>query len=949
VILVKAIELLSPVVKKLIEERGFSSLTPPQEKAIPLILSGYNVLIVAPTGTGKTEAAIIPLLDLMLKEKSVKGVKLIYVTPLRALNRDILERIKWWFLKLDFKVAVRHGDTPVSERRLHVISLPDVLVTTPESLQLLFLGRRLREIIRNVRWVIIDEVHEIASSKRGSQLSILLEKLKRHVQGREIQIIGLSATVGNPEEVARFLAGSSKPCKVVYVPVAKRISINVKCPRPIPRDYALASKLGDSPEILARIRVIRELLENNRAVIIFTNTRPTAEMLASRFKILDLRAPIDVHHGSLSADRRQRAEIGLKSGGIRGLVSTSSMELGIDVGHVDLVIQYNSPRQVSKLVQRIGRSGHRLGEVSRGVVLALDSNDVLEALVLKKFLREERIEPIEIPSKPFDVLAHEIVGLFISERRRWLDIHELYLFFRKAYPFRDLKIEEFNKLIDFLDQVKILRRVGDKIVLKDRRYAYKYFYGTLSMIPELKQYIVIDSKEGIPVGILDDTFVSYYCELGVKFIMGGRPWRIVEVLEETIKVESEDDYKGAIPSWVGEEIPVPFEVAQEVGKVRGCVEDLAAKGWSLKDIVRHLVDVNEWKGDDVKEAVKDVYKIARSGLKVPSNKDIIIEGEKGLVIVHMHFGTRVNRTFARYLAYSLSRILGSAIVTVDKPYAIALRSNFLDVKDVEECLKKVSSHDFKRNVIGGISESRLFKWRLAQVARRMGIVDPDTRLSSDIMDKLVSMLKGTPAYEEALKEVLNRDLDLARAIEVVKKIEKGEIVIHVRGGFSSLAEQILYYVGRSGEVFKPDKREVLENLIFKARVLSERITVGCLSCGYVEEKILYEVGDNYHCPKCGSNELVFSTKPVEALENELEYYMRGEKSKRTIRLKTIAALYEKYGLKTLAGVVLGLPLTELRRLLKAEFETLDEFMKELRKTYRRGLLRRFTQRRLQAF
>jgi len=938
---VGALELLSPTTVRLIEERGFKELTPPQKEAIPLVLQGHNVLIVAPTGTGKTEAAIIPIVDLMQRGSPERGVKLIYITPLRALNRDILDRIKWWFLKLDLKVSVRHGDTPFSERRLQSLSPPDVLVTTPETFQLLFIGRILRELIKSVKWVIVDEVHEIFASKRGAQLAILLEKLRRLISPRRLQIIGLSATVGNPRDVASFIAGSDLNCKVVYVPVAKRIEVRVLYPKPGAKDFAIAEKIGDFPEVVARLRIIRELVDKHKAVIIFTNTRPTAELLASRLKMLDIKAPIEIHHGSLSAETRKRAESGLKMGEIKGLVATSSMELGIDVGRIDLVIQYNSPREVSKLVQRVGRSGHKLGETSRGVVITQGSNDALEALVLKAFLKKEKIEPIQFPLEPLDVLAHEIIGFFISERERGLNLEVLYEFFKLAYPYRDLSWKEFIALIDFLEQLKVVKRIGDKVVLMDKRYAYKYFYRNLSMIPEIKQYLVVNVKDGLPVGILDDFFVAYYCEPGVKFIMAGRPWRVVRVSEDLVQVEPEEDYLGAIPSWIGEEIPVPYEVAQEVGRIRDFVASKAREGLSLKWIASILAKKYDWENDDVEEAVRDVYYMARRGLKVPSDREIVIEGFEDIIVVHAHFGTRVNRTLARYLSYKLSEKYGISVAISEKPYTITIKSKWLNVEDVALCLKNVNPEEFASDVRRGVIGSRLFKWRLAQVARKMGVLDPDVKLSFELMDKLSNALRGTPVYDEALKDVLTRDLDLQRASEVIQRIASGEIGIHVQKAFSPLSEQVLHFIKFSGEVVKPERRGVLSLLLFKAKLLSRKVAVGCLTCGHLEEKYLYEIGDSYRCPVCGGSEIAFSNRPVDIFRKTLERYIESPNKFSHAKPKVVSALYEKYGLRAIMGLVLGLSLKELREVLGKDHESLDEFIKELYILSKRRLLKHF--------
>ncbi|HDI75240.1 MAG TPA: DEAD/DEAH box helicase, partial [Thermoprotei archaeon] len=330
---------LHPKVREVLLSR-FKYLTPVQEKAFPLILEGKNVLIVAPTGSGKTEAAVIPVLSRLLSEGvGEKGINILYITPLRALNRDLLDRLEWWCSKLGLSIGVRHGDTDQKERTKQAKNPPHMLITTPETLQLLLYGRLLRKALKNVKYVIVDEVHEIAEDKRGSQLSLALERL-RYLAERDFQIIGLSATVGSPKEVAQFLAGIGRKIEVVEADVTRQMDIKVIYPRPLPEDEVLAAKLYTVPEVAARLRIIADLIKKHRSALVFTNTRAIAEVLASRFRIWDRNVPLDVHHSSLSKLSRIVAERSLKSGELKALVCTSSLELGIDVGRIDIVIQY---------------------------------------------------------------------------------------------------------------------------------------------------------------------------------------------------------------------------------------------------------------------------------------------------------------------------------------------------------------------------------------------------------------------------------------------------------------------------------------------------------------------------------------------------------------------------------------------------------------------------------
>lgn len=552
--------MLAKPVREAARRRGFTRLTEPQRRAIPLILGGSNVLLIAPSGSGKTEAALLPVFSMLVKSPRYSGIKLLYITPLRALNRDLLERIEWWAHVLDLRVAVRHGDTEVSERVKQSLAPPDILITTPETLQAILVGKVLQKHLQSLRWVVVDEVHELADNKRGSQLSIALERLRMIIE-REFQIIGLSATVGSPERVASFLVGSRRKCEIVKVSVARMINLNILYPKPNRADLRLSEKLITFPEVAARLRAMRELIEKHRSTLIFTNTRSIAEILASRFKMWDLNIPVGIHHGSLSKYSRLNVEADLKHGVLKGVVCTSSLELGIDIGSVELVIQYNSPRQVTRLLQRVCRSGHWLELIAKGVVVCIDSDDLWESIVISGRALNEELEEIEIPKSPLDVLTHQLAGLLMY-RGRW-EIDELLRLLRESYPYKNLSREDLLDVIRYMANRSppLARLFEDRGVVERPRPIsglYQYYFSKLSMIPEEKQFLAIDEERNIPVGLLDEVFIAEYGDPGTKLILAGQPWKILYTYEDKIYLKPEEDPSGAIPSWVGEEIPVPF-------------------------------------------------------------------------------------------------------------------------------------------------------------------------------------------------------------------------------------------------------------------------------------------------------------------------------------------------------------------------------------------------------
>ena len=399
---------------------------------------------------------------------------------------------------------MRHGDTEVKERATQAKNPPDMLILTPETLQAILTGRIMKQHLRSVKYVIIDEVHELAEGKRGSQLVIALERL-RWAAMHDFQMIGLSATIGTPDKVAKFLVGTGREFTIVHVPVGRQVHIEVTCPQPEARDLDLSTQLYTHPEVAARLRLMRDLIESHRSVLLFTNTRAVAEILASRMKVWDVDFPISIHHGSLARPSRISAERGLKDGQLKGLVATSSLELGIDVGNVDYVIQYMSPRQVSRLIQRIGRSGHRIGRVADGMIIAMDSDDTLESIVIARRALEETLEPVTVPEKPLDVLAHQLVGLLI-QKGRWY-INEILEIVTKAYPYRNLTEQDVATVLTYMHS-RFPRLAWfseqDSLALRPRNLnaLYSYYFGKLSMIPDEKQYLIIDQSKDEAVGVL---------------------------------------------------------------------------------------------------------------------------------------------------------------------------------------------------------------------------------------------------------------------------------------------------------------------------------------------------------------------------------------------------------------------------------------------------------------
>lgn len=920
----------------------------PQQAALPKLLEGKNVLLISPAGTGKTEAAFLPALHLILTSPAREpGIKIIYITPLRALNRDLLDRLGRWCRELDLRISVRHGDTATRERRLQALIPPDVMITTPETLQILLLGKRLRNYLQSVRLVIVDEVHELADNKRGAQLAVTLERLRK-LKGGDFQLVGLSATIGSPEEVARFLVGKNRNCEIVDVSVAREVRISVLYPTPKKADEALAAKLYTFPAVAARLRAMRELIEKHGSTLVFTNTRATAEVLASRFRLWDVKFPIGVHHGSLSAFTRLRGERGLKQGELKSLICTSSMELGLDIGGVDLVIQYNSPRQATRLLQRVGRSGHRIGEVSKGVIIVQDPDDALESIVIAARSHEYQLEPVQVPEKPLDVLLHSLASILASQRSASVD--EAYEIVHRAYPFQDLTKEELLAVLRFAQSLeKRLLWVSEDgrefSRPKSTQRLFDYYYGNLSMIPELKQYIVVDDEHNRPVGILDESFIAEYGEPGVKFVMGGELWRILQVFRDKVFVKPDRDPVGAIPTWIGEEIPVPFSVAQEVGRIRGRAEELLKSGKEFNEVVAELAAAYRADPETMGLALNDIHEQVRAGLAVPTDRRLTVERVKDICVVNACFGTLVNRTLARVLAHRASEETGEATATTIDPYRILLRSRSLEPDDLVVLLRERLA-EVQRDLRKVIEESRFFRWRLAQVARRMGVLEKEAEITSSTLEKLSRALRGTPVFEETFKEVERKDLDLKKTMEVLERIKGGEIEVVSLGRLrepspvSRLAWMQRYL---ALEPVMPERARLLAIASAKARLLSEARTFVCTDCRkYVKELQIHQLEERPRCPLCGSNRLGMVEETEEEVRRAMELVERGRDVALWKEVLESARLISQFGKVAALGLAgRGLTPAAVREILAREPKFTNQFLELVLKKERELLFRRF--------
>ncbi len=940
-------DLLPKPLAEAVKEKGFVRPTEAQEKAIPPILEGKNVLLISPTASGKTESAILPIFTRFLNEPDRgPGIKIIYITPLRALNRDLLDRLRWWGQKLDLRVAVRHGDTDVRERSSQSRSPPDLLITTPETLQAILPGRVLRRHLRDIRFLIIDEVHELAEDKRGSQLAIALERL-RWVAQREFQIVGLSATIGSPETVGKYLVGEGRPVEVVHIPVARKMRLEIRSPEPTGEDNRLATKLFTHPEVAARLRIMKDMIENHKSVLLFTNTRSVAEVLASRFKVWDIDFPVSIHHGSLAKPARITAERALKEGEIKGLVATSSLELGIDVGRIDYVIQYLSPHQVTRLIQRVGRSGHSVGKMADGIIITMDSDDTLEALVIARKAMSEDLENVTVPDKPFDVLCHQIAGLLIQNRKWYYT--ELLDILKKAYPYRNLTEEDVAAVTNYMHSR--FPRLGwvsaqDKVVMRPSRVKdlYRYYFNKLSMIPDEKQYLVVEQETDTAVGVLDEAFVAEYGQPGTRFIVRGTPWIMQSIRGDKIFVRGISDPTGAIPSWIGEEIPVPYEIASEVGEIRRVTEEEWRKGKSLRDISRALSE--KYPGDEhtLRKALAETFDQCEEGLPVPSDRLLTIEEWDDFIIINSHLGTLVNRTLARLIGHVLSDEAGVSIGIQQDPYRIVLQTmGAIDAQDVQKTLKRLAGMEIAELAVAASKRTGLFKRRLVHVARRFGAISKWTDFSSITLRQLAKSFEGTVIMDEAVRETQEKDMDVPHTQEVLKSIAERKIAVttvKASGEATPIARIGLERISRKADIIPTEKMNQILVGSAKARILNEVKTLVCTNCWkYVEMRRVKDIPATVKCPECGSRlvaalgiadedvKKVIAKNGTRLSEREKELVSRAEDTAKLVDAYGRLAVYALAGRRIMPEVA-GDILRKYRKPTNGFFEALMEAERE---------------------
>ncbi len=787
-------------------ERAFAGPTPAQAAAWPVIAGGVHVLVQAPTGSGKTLAAFLTGID-RLNSRPGEGLRLLYVSPLKALNYDVERNLRGPLAGLGstLSVGVRTGDTDQRERRQMLRNPPDILITTPESLYLLLTSQG-REMLRGIETVIVDEVHAVAGTKRGAHLAISLERLVR-VADQPFQRIGLSATQRPLEEIGRFVSGG-RPIELVDAGSRKDLDLEVVVALEDMREPGLDAGLSqpvlpDGVQMAAGYEAtarsiwpsiypaVLDLVRQHRSTIVFVNNRRLAERLAVRLNELADETIARAHHGSLAREQRVEIEELLKAGLIPCLVATSSLELGIDMGAVDLVIQVESPKSVARGLQRVGRAGHDLGAVSKGRIFPKFRADLLESAVVAKAMREGLIEETQIPRNPLDVLAQQVVAICADDEISVDDLHELV---RGAYPFAGLARAQLENVLDMLagrypsDEFAELRPriVWDRTagVVKGRQGARRLAVTNAGTIPDRGLFGVFQVDGGGRVGELDEEMV-YEARQGQTFMLGASTWRIEEITRDRVLVSPAPGAPGAVPFWKGEGVGRPFELGEKIG--RASREIVALSDAVALERLGGDYHLDPLAARNLLTYLRD--QAAANGGVVPSDRTVVVErfrDEIGdwRVCILTPFGARVHAPWAMALGARLRDAVGLEVQSIWSDDGIALHLPEADVPPPISDLV-LTPDEVEDLVVQEVGQTALFGARFRENAgralliprRRPGQRTPlwQQRLKAQSLLQVARNYGSFPIVLETYRECLQDVFDLPALKGILRGLQSREL------------------------------------------------------------------------------------------------------------------------------------------------------------------------------
>ena len=859
-------------IESLFGKFGFSKLTEIQKRALPIILQKKDCLIIAPTGSGKTECSVIPIFSFLKNSKKTGKIKALYITPLRALNRDVFRRITKYAHNNELSIEIRHGDTIQKERKRISENPPDILITTPETLVILLTQQKMLLALSELEWIVIDEIHELLSSKRGSQLSLSIERLSFNSK-YPLTKIGLSATVGNFKEAGKFVVGTKRKCEIIRDTSMRKYDVKIKY---------IDGTISDVAE-----KIIEYILELklDSPVLLFTNTRGEAEFLASILKEKSF-LPIELHHGSLSKEVREETELTLREGKHGIVICTSSLELGLDIGSVELVIHNGSPRQVSKFIQRIGRSRHNRDASAQGLIITNNADDEFEARAILDHIQEGSIEEQKIHDGSLDVLAHHLVGLAMQIGE--LSVQQAFDIIVKAYPFRNLSIKDLIEVLDLLDSNHLIFFDRTKMTFWKKSRAFKYYFENLSTIPDILKFKVFDIVGKKIIGSLDQRFVGNFGDSGNIFVLKGSQWKILNVDEKsfTVNVESFRGGGTTVPYWEGESIPIDYKTSRKVGSFRSKVKN------GTLVLTNKIID---------KFAFNEIHN--ENNILIESNRSI------GSIVIHSCFGTKINSTLSALLSSILSSMLGSIVDSRSDGYRIVLSSRS---RISEQLFTEVLKDDYDLYLIISMSLSGTHNvnWKTWCVAKKFGTVGRGAIYERKYARFLYERYSNTPLVREALRELFHDKYDLKNCDIILKKIREDEI--HLKWleveQFSKLAEPILDHTTKYYSSPANLDKGILD--LVKTRLEKTKHRLICARCGKWERVFqTSEVKNNLICPYCRARQITATYYSDYDLPKIIQKKHQGKKLSSDEKHKfdrawKVSSLVENFG-KTAIVVISG--------------------------------------------
>ena len=791
------LERLCPPVRNWFVDK-FPDFTEPQKTAIPQILNGEHLLLCSPTGSGKTLTAFLSIIDDLVR-RSLDGsltndVQCVYISPIKALANDIqknligpLTEIKERFLPnraKDIKVGLRTGDTPQKERERMLKHPPHILITTPESLALALASKRFRPILNDMKWMIIDEMHSLVPTKRGTHLSLSLA-LMDSVIDSDVQRIGISATMEPLEAVAEFLVASdsreseSEPQKVSIVKISGSRDLDLDIILPSPRFSSIPVK-----EILEKnIEVIKQLVEAHTTTLVFVNTRNMTETVVQKLKIAGLQG-VEGHHGSMDKNIRLDVEQKLKHGLLRCVVSSSSLEMGIDIGSVDLVIQVSSPGSIATALQRIGRAGHQVGGLPRARFLPSSPHDLLELVALQTGILRGNMDLLKFPENSLDVLAQFLIGLTII--REW-DIDEGYDLVSSSWPYRNLPYDDYIEVLDLLEEERRIWVDWEENRFGKRGYAQMIYYTNIGTIAPDNNYMVL-TGDGTLVGQLSSSFVSSL-RGGDVFLLGGSTYRVSSIRGSRVNVVSATGYRPTIPSWTGETASRTHELSQEVLDLLSIISIQSRLGLDNRIFFRDALGLNKPVVNAISQFLDEH---GATTFQVPSSDRILVEQVESPLPTYVITTCR-GRAFNLALGYLFAGIAAKDDIIIhelsfdENGFMIKL-SHEVEISIIPEIFKNDNSEEILQRYL---IDSQLFAKRFREISsrsmlnpRRIGADEVSPKQFLQKADQILHkhrQMDDSVLVREAMNEILSSDLDMDQLRDFISRMDSEDVrIVHRR-------------------------------------------------------------------------------------------------------------------------------------------------------------------------